>query len=95
MIDLLTVQIGDTVEYGPYQCSKNLEHERFTGTYQGFDFWSPDERPAEIWLDLLSLHEPSKGLAIRVRASQVTQVWHSQASQKQQEEKQNNGEELI
>ncbi len=75
MIDFLAIQVGDTVEYGPYLCSKELEDERFTGTYQGFDFWAPDDRPAELWVELIKHQEPGKGMKIRVRASQVTHVW--------------------
>jgi hypothetical protein len=75
MIDLLAVQIGDTVEYKNYQCSASLEQERFTGTYQGFDFWAPDERPAELWIELIAHREDVKGMKIRVRASQITNVW--------------------
>jgi hypothetical protein len=75
MIDLLAVQIGDTVEYKNYQCSASLEQERFTGTYQGFDFWAPDERPAELWIELIKHQEPMHGKLIRVRATQVTNIW--------------------
>lgn len=85
MIDLLTIQVGDIVEYGPYICSKGLEDERFTGTYRGFDFWAPDDRPAEVWIDLIAHRDDVKGMKIRVRASQITNVWRDPAEKEKKQ----------
>lgn len=71
MIDIFDIREGDRVEYGPYICSESLEDERSTGIYQDFMFWSPDERPIELWVNLLN----AKGQEICVRASQVTNVF--------------------
>lgn len=76
MIDIFSIQQGDIVEYGPYLCSESLKGNRYTGTYQDFMFWSPDERPIEMWVNLLN----QKGLKIIVRASQVTNVFSQQGS---------------
>lgn len=73
--DILTIQQGDFVEYQPYRCSPNLEATRSTGIYHSFTFWSPDERPVELWLEITGLSEPGKGLTKRIRSSQVTNVY--------------------
>lgn len=75
MIDIFTIKPGDRVEYGPYLCSKGLENERSYGIYRDFAYWSPDERPIELWLDLTRESESGKGMSIRIRASQVTNVY--------------------
>jgi len=82
MIDILTVKKGDLVEYGPYICSESLKDNRYLGIYQDFMFWSPDERPVELWVNLIAVdsgshdHRPS-GAEIFTRASQVTNVFPS------------------
>lgn len=70
MIDIFNIKPGDIVEYGPYLCSESLKETRSTGIYQDFMFWSPDERPVEMWLNLIN----PEGQKIFIRASQVTNV---------------------
>lgn len=82
MIDILTINKGDLVEYGPYQCSESLKNERSLGLYQDFMYWSPDERPVELWVNLIAVNASSRdprpsGAKIFVRASQVTRVFPS------------------
>ena len=79
MIDIFTIQQGDIVEYGPYQCSESLKDERYTGVYQDFMFWSPDERPVELWVNLIN----QKGQKIFTRVSQVTNVFKNNAERLQ------------
>jgi hypothetical protein len=76
MIDILTIQKGDIIEYGPYRSSASLEHTRSYGIYQDFMWWSPDERPLELWVNFLKLWEPSK-LVRFCRASQIIRTWPS------------------
>ncbi|HEX3639900.1 MAG TPA: hypothetical protein VHV10_01275 [Ktedonobacteraceae bacterium] len=77
MIDILTIEQGDIIEYRCLVCSESLKNERYTGIYQDFMFWSPDERPIEMWLNLIGQGNHKAGLRISIRASQVTKVFRS------------------
>jgi hypothetical protein len=75
VIDMFSIQPGDMVLYKSYRCSESLSHERFTGIYQDFMLWSPDERPVELWVILTK----QSGQRVFVRASQVVNVFRSSA----------------
>jgi hypothetical protein len=82
MIDILSVKAGDRIEYQSYRCSESLRDERFTGIYQDYMFWSPDERPIELWLNLIGQEPRNMGMKIFIRASQVTNVYAYQEGEK-------------
>jgi hypothetical protein len=78
MIDIFSIRKGDLVEYGPYLCSESLKDNRSIGLYEDFMYWSPDERPVELWVNLIGVNAGEQpyqtGTKIFVRASQVTKV---------------------
>jgi hypothetical protein len=48
-IDIFSARPGDIVIYGGYSSSEILRDARFVGIYRGFEYWTPDERPLELW----------------------------------------------
>jgi len=48
-IDIFSARPGDIVIYGGYSSSETLRAACFVGIYRGFEYWTPDERPLELW----------------------------------------------
>jgi hypothetical protein len=46
-IDIFSARPWDIVIYGGYSSSEALRDTCFVGIYQGFEYWTPDERPLE------------------------------------------------
>lgn len=74
MIDILSINKGDIVEYENYCCSDSLKNERSFGIYQDFMFWSPDDRPVELWVNFIG----KDGMKMFVRASQIINVFRGE-----------------
>jgi hypothetical protein len=74
MIDIFNAQKGDLISYQRYLCSESLKDEPRTGIYQGYTYWSPDGRPIELWVEVLS----QEGIRKLVRASQIVQVYRKE-----------------
>jgi hypothetical protein len=74
-IDILSARSGDIVIYENYLCSASLRDDHFVGIYQDFTYWSPDERPVELWVNLIGRNEIDLGLKIFIRASQVVHIY--------------------
>ena len=74
-IDIFSARPGDIVIYENYLCSESLRDEHFVGIYQSFEYWTPDERPLELWVHMIGRNKRNLGMEIFVRASQVVHIY--------------------
>jgi hypothetical protein len=49
-IVIFSARPGDIVIYGGHSSSEALCDACFAGIYQDFEYWTPDERPLELWV---------------------------------------------
>jgi hypothetical protein len=57
-IDILSARPGDI--YGGYSSSEAIRDACLVGIYQGFEYWTPDERPLELWGAGILVHIPTR-----------------------------------
>lgn len=81
-IDILSASPGDIVIYGPYLSSESLRDEHFVGIYQNFEYWTPDGRPLELWVHMISRNKRNLGMKIFVRASQVVHIYRGNTGER-------------
>ncbi len=74
-IDIFSARPGDIVIYGGYSSSEALRDACFVGIYQGFEYWTPDERPLELWVQMIGRNKDDLGMEILVSASQVIHIY--------------------
>jgi hypothetical protein len=74
-IDIFSARPGDIVIYGGYINSESLRDECFVGIYQSFEYWTPDERPLKLWVQMIGRNKDDLDTKIFIRANQVIHIY--------------------